>query len=293
MKTTLKLLVTILFLVSCKQEDRNVTFFKLTDAYDLALAVEKEDLVKIENLVNQDKKMLEIVDPISFSNVLSLALTLENFDSFKKLLELGANPNFINPLTKRSVLIDACKFYNKPKPYAIDLRYIKLLLKKGANPNYTIDNDFTDKEGNYHTATSPLHEASSLDLSMVKILIKAGADPYKKLNQNKKSPFSYSLQGDSSNKFEVANYFIDSLNVNLKEPISINTQQPFNQEVVVFVQDEVINRFLLAKIKGNIKELDSLKKENKDIESANFERWKFIKKLESKGVNFKDYNYKM
>lgn len=294
MKTRLVLfsLTIILFLVSCKEEDRNVTFFKNTEAYNLSKAVEGEDLDQIEKLVKNKPKLLEMTNSISGSNVLGLALTLENFETFKKLLELGADPNFINPITKRSILIDACKFYSKPKPYTIDLKYIKLLLRKGAHPNYVIENDFTDDQGNYHTATSALIEASTLDLSIVKTLIKAGADPYKKLNQNSKSPFSNSLQGDSSNKFEVANYFIDSLKVNLEEPIAIYSQQPSNKEVTIYIQDEIVNKFTLAKIKGNVKIVDSLKKENKDIETANSERWKFIQKLESKGLDFKNHNYK-
>lgn len=262
-------------LVSCKHETNNVYFFKDTEAYNLAQAVENEDLDKIEKLVKEDSKILEVVDAISNSNVLSLALTLENFDSFKKLLELGANPNFINPLTKRSVLIDACTFYNKPEPYTIDLRYISLLLKYGANPNYVVENDFTDKEGNYYMATSALHEASMLDIAMVKILIKAGANPYKRIEQNQSTPFSSALKG-FKNKFEIINYYIDSLDVNVKAPLSIVNRQPSNELVELYVQD-YINKFFAYEqgTDGYIK------------------TQKLIKKLESKGVNFKDYDYKM
>lgn len=293
MKSYFKLVIfaICMLLVSCKRENRNVTFFKDTKAYNLAKAVEKEDLDRIESLVQNDKKLLEVIDPVSGSNVLSLALTLENFESFKKLLELGANPNFISPITKRSILIDACTFYSKPEPYTVDLRFIRLLLEKGANPNYIVENDFTDKEGNYHMATSALYEASSIDLNMVKLLIKAGADPYKKLDQNQSSPFSNSLQ-TSKKGFEIANYFIDSLKVDINEPISINIQETSNEEVKFYIQDEVVNKFLLAKIKGDTQEVDKLKKENKDIEEANSERWKFILKLEELGIDFKNYNYK-
>ncbi|TPG33297.1 hypothetical protein [Flavobacterium pectinovorum] len=284
-------IVLCLFVISCKQVNRNVTFFKDTKAYDLAKAVEKEDLNKVESLVKSDIKLLEVIDPVSGSNVLSLALTLENFECFKKLLALGANPNFINPITKRSVLIDACTFYSKPEPYTIDLRYIRLLLEKGANPNYIVENDFTDKEGNYHMATSAIHEASALDLTMVKILIKAGANPYKKLEQNQSPPFSSALKG-FKNKFEITNYYIDSLNVDINEPISINVQMPSNKVVKFYIQDEVVNKYLLAKIKGDTLEINKLKKENKEIEKANSEGWKFILKLEKLGIDFKNYEYK-
>ncbi|SNR84394.1 ankyrin repeat domain-containing protein [Flavobacterium sp. ov086] len=277
MKSYFKLVIFAIsmLVVGCKQENRNVTFFKDTKAYDLAKAVEKEDLDKIESIVQNDKKLLEVIDPVSGSNVLSLALTLENFESFKKLLELKANPNFINPLTKRSILIDACTFYNKPEPYTIDLRYIRLLLEKGANPNYILENDFTDKEGNYHMATSALHEASALDLGMVKILIKAGANPYKKLEQNQSTPFSSALKG-FKNKFEITNYYIDSLNVDLKEPLGIVNRQPSNELVEFYIQD-YINKFF------------SYEKGTEGYQKTQ----KLIEKLKNKGVNFNNYEYKM
>lgn len=277
MKSYFKLIIFAIcvLLVSCKQEDRNVVFFKDTKAYNLAKAIEKEDLDEVENLVKSDAKLLEVIDPISGSNVLSLALTLENFESFKKLLDLGANPNFINPITKRSILIDACTFYNKPEPYTIDLRYLKLLLEKGANPNYIVENDFTDKEGNYHIATSALHEASALDLTMIKILIKAGVNPYKKLEQNQSPPFASALQG-FKNKFEITNYYIDSLNVDLKEPLSIVNRQPSNEVTELYIQD-YINKFFSYE-KGT----EGYKKTQKLIE-----------KLKNKGVSFNDYKYKM
>lgn len=282
----------IILLMSCSErETRNVTFFKNTVAYDLAKAVDKEDLDEIEKLLDENPKLLDITNDVSGSNVLSLALTLEKFKSFKKLLDLGSNPNFVNTISKRSVLIDACRFYDKPEAYTLDLRYIKLLLDKGADPNYAVENDFTDQEGNYHMATSPLHEASQIDLKMVKILINAGADPFFKLEQDQSTPFSNSLQGGSNNKFDVANYFIDSLNVNLTEPISIHLQQPTNAEVLFYIQDEIVNTFTLAKINNNTREIDKLIKENSAIEDVNAERWKLIEKLERLGVDFKNHKY--
>lgn len=277
MKSYFKLVIFAIsmLIVGCKQENRNVTFFKDTKAYDLAKAVGKEDLDKIESLAQNDKKLLEVIDPVSGSNVLSLALTLENFESFRKLLELRANPNFINPISKRSILIDACTFYNKPEPYTIDLRYIRLLLEKGANPNYIVENDFTDKEGNYHMATSALHEASALDLTMVKILIKAGANPYKKLEQNQSPPFSSALKG-FKNKFEITNYYIDSLNVDLKEPLGIVNRQPSGELLELYIQD-YINKFF------------SYEKGTEGYQKTQ----KLIEKLKSKGVDFDNYKYKM
>lgn len=274
----LKIIICFLTLIgfySCEKENDNVLFFKNTKAYMLAKAVEEEDLNKIESIVKNDPKLLEITEKTSGSNVLSLSLTIEKFNSFKKLLELGANPNFTNCYSKRSILIDACKFYNNPNPYSIDLRFIKLLLKKGANPNYVVEYDFKDTLQNYHMATSPIYEASAIDLNMVKLLIQSGANPYKKLNQNKSSPFSNSLKG-FKNKFEIINYYIDTLKVDVKEPMCIVNRESTNEQVELYIQD-YISKFM------------SYEKKSEGFE----EKQKLINKLESVGVDFKSYKYKL
>lgn len=278
-----------LSLTSCGQESRNVRFFKDTEAYKLAQAVEKEDLNKIEKLVKENPELLNITNETSGSNVLDLSLTLENFEAFKKLLELGANPNFVNPYSKRSVLIEACKFYWKPTSYTIDLRYIELLLQYGADPNYTVEEDLTDEKGRSYMATSPLMEASRLDLAMVKLLIKAGADPYKKLKQNQETPFASSVL---SGNYDISNYFIDSLKVDVKQPMAVVIQKPSNKLVEFYIQDYVVNKFLKAKLIGDKEEMERLKSENPKMEEANQAGWEFIEKLESMGVDFKNYDYK-
>jgi hypothetical protein len=271
--------------MSCKRESKNVRFFRDTEAYALAKAIEKNDVIQIEKIVKEKPELLEVTNPITGSNALNLALILENYDAFKKLLELGANPNFINPYTQRSILINACNFYWKPKPYSIDLCYIKLLLEKGADPNYAVEKDFINEKGHYQMATSAIHEASGLDLEMLKLLIKYGANPYKKLEQDQATPFIFSLRG-FKNKFKIANYFIDSLSVNPQKFVINDKKGAWS------IQDYVINEFLKTKLKGDMDEIEKLKQKYPGIEEENQEAWKFIKKLENLGVDFKNYEYK-
>ena len=143
-KNMLLILLICLSLSACSQPlgERNVQFFKDTRAYELATAVANADLKRIEHIVKEDSTLLSVTNPTSGSNVLELCLYTEQFESFKKLLELGSNPNFINPFTRYSVLIDACKYYYKPEAYTVDLRYIQSLLEYGANPNYALENEF-------------------------------------------------------------------------------------------------------------------------------------------------------
>lgn len=288
-KTFLLIVLTCLSLMSCGQESKSVKYFKETESYKLAQAVEKNDAINIKKIVDKNNMLLDITNPTSGSNVLDLAVILENYEAFKALIDLGANPNFINSLTKRSVLIDACKFYWKPEPYTIDLRFIELLLQKGANPNYALEKNFTNEKGIYQRATSAIHEASKLDLGMVKLLIKYGADPYKKLEQYQNPPFYESLSGT---EFDISNYYIDNLKVNINEPLAIFEIEDTKMKNVVYIQDVVVNKFLKAKLQGNTTEMERLKSQNPKITEANQKGWEFIQKLERMGIDFKNYHYK-
>ncbi|MEZ5059813.1 MAG: hypothetical protein R2879_22500 [Saprospiraceae bacterium] len=94
-------------IVGCAQESSLVDAFKETKAYDLAVAVAKEDLKRLKELVTKDSTLLEFSNPLNGSNVLELSIDIEKYKSFEKLLKLGANANYINPQTKYSVLINA------------------------------------------------------------------------------------------------------------------------------------------------------------------------------------------
>lgn len=87
MRTSLIFVLSLcLSVVSCGQENRNVRFFKGTEAYELAKSVEKENLDTIEKLVKENRKLLSVTNETTGSNILDLSLTLENFEAFKKLL---------------------------------------------------------------------------------------------------------------------------------------------------------------------------------------------------------------
>lgn len=249
---------------ACAQRNRNVTAFKNTEAYELAQAVSNEDLDKVEQLVKGNPKLLNVVSA-SGSNVLMLCLYIEKFNSFKRLLELGANPNFIDPYTKYSVLIEACQPFGKSSEWIIDNRYAELLLKKGANPNYAVEEEFTNEQGVHVSATSPMIRASGLDLELVKILARFDADYIKRIDG--KTPFS---QAVSFKKFAIINYYIDTLKIDVKAPLRIRTADS------LFVQD-YIKRYMAYQAGTEGYEL----------------KQKLIKRLEAEGVDFKKYKYKL
>ncbi len=280
MKLTKVILILLLPLYLCMEScgqrgSRNIAFFKDTPAYELAKAVGSGDLEKIERLVREDSTLLEVTNPEYGSNVLVLCLYVEEFDSFKKLLELGADHNFINPFDKHSVLIEAIASFGSSFEWIEDNRYAELLLEYGADPNYAIESDFTNEKGRYVDVKSPIMRAAALNLSIVKTLIKFGADPYRKLGENMMSPFGEALR---ATKVDIVYYFIDTLEVDIHQPLFIRSKDS------LFIQDFIVTKKTLRKIRAG-------EVAGKDIEITK-ERWDLIKYLETKGVDFVNYKYK-
>ncbi len=274
---------------SCAQEaDRYVSFFLDTKAYDLAKAVKENDTNLINKLVIENDDLLKVTNPITGDNVLTLALHLNNYESFSRILRLGADPNFVNPFSKSSVLMEACNYNWSSGSAEIQYRYIELLLSLGADPKYAFDKNYTDEKGRSYTASSPIIEASRVDLNMVKLLIRYGANPLVNLDSNAVSPISAALLGM---KYDIALYYIDSCDIDLTAPVMSVIQEPSKHRVSFYIQDLVVNTFTKAKILGNTKVIEVLKSENPEIEEANQVLWNFILELEKRGVDFKNHNY--
>ncbi len=280
MKNLNLILVMLLPLCICtesfgQRHSRYVAFFEETQAYQLAKAVEKEDLQEIERLVKEDSSLLEETEPEFGLNVLVMCLYVERIGSLKKLLELGADPNFINTYNHHSVLIDAIKWYERGSDSLIDNRYAELLLKYGADPTHAVENRFTNKKGYNVLPDSPLLRASGMSLDMVKTLIAYGADPHRKLGKKQLTPFRAAILGP---KYDIIYYFIDTLEVNVHQPLSIRSKDS------IFVQDYVVRKKMYQIIRAE---------EGSVVDTVGYEnRWALKKYLESKGVDFVNYKYK-
>lgn len=250
--------ILVLFIMySCS--NRYVEYFKDTPAYELAKAVNSGNLNKIERIVKKNPELLEYNEPNFGINVLNLAIDIGNYQSFKKLLELGANPNSINPKTKTTPLIESATYFDG---YNYDLRYMQLLLDYGADPNYAVDEEIIDEYGVNQEPITPLMKASTLSFDMVKLLLKYGADPYRKVGRHKTSAFRSSFMGNPDREV-IINYYIDTLKVDVKEPFFIRDNGD-----TLYIQDYV-NRFIHDESRERI-----------------------IRKLEGMGVDFENYDYK-
>ncbi|MTI10340.1 ankyrin repeat domain-containing protein [Curvivirga aplysinae] len=130
--------ILLLLIVGCdNQEDKkfhDMSFddlFAHTDVFNLAKAVEKEDLTFIKDWHEKGRSF----DQYGNENATVLYWALENrkFHSFKSLLELGANPNIPVKCSKQIYCYELYLTF-----LAIDnkqLSYFEKLLEFGANPN--------------------------------------------------------------------------------------------------------------------------------------------------------------
>lgn len=293
MKLLLFLSVLAVNLNSCSQErlPKAVQSFEGTKAFELAKAVSKEDLSAIERCVKEDSTLLEFSNPSNGDNVLVLAISLEKIGSFEKLLQLGANPNYINPITKYSVLIESIKPFGNQFEWRIEPRYPGLLLQYGADPNYTVDNhSIVESPGikGLVLATSPLCRAATLDLGLVKLLLTHGANPNSKLGKSQVSAFSSAAE---RGYFDIVNFFIDSIHVDIHEPMEKYTPVNDNKEVVLYIQDYLVTPYAMAWLKNDKVEIERLKSQYPTIEEDSADRIALIQKLQSMGVDFVNYEY--
>lgn len=135
----------------------------------LMKAAGKEDLETMERLVKEENMNLDYADPFHGVSLLNWCIFSGKINSFEKLLELGADPNWQDTPT----------LYTNPFPLPIidaakegsTSRFLELLLKYGANPNPLSENEL-----GYQNQT-PLLAAVSYHLwDNVKVLVENGAD---------------------------------------------------------------------------------------------------------------------
>lgn len=270
---------------SCSQNSKKqlkyINDYQGKDVEQLIRAIDQENIKEIDYLVNKNKNLLKYSDSLHGSGVLEISLDLEKFDSFKRLLELGADPNSINIFSRYSILIESIKSFGDDREWREDNRYALLLLSYNADPNYIVEKGFEDNKKHYHIGSSPLLRASSLNLEIVKELVKYGADVNKRIDGV--SPFAASIM---SGNYNVSKYYLEILHTKPTDPLILREGDN------LFVQDLIINKFTHAKVIGDSNRLDDLRKKIPDIDRTNIKRWQMIKYLEKCGVNFKNYNYR-
>jgi hypothetical protein len=170
---------TILFFFSCQNREalvnksellgKDYRLFQNTKAWNLAKAVEDQDLDKIKQEIFKDKSIIDFQEPMYGGSLLMFAVYNNQYNSCKILLDLGADPNLNNNDRGSNAVI-----------YAADkeqIKYLELLLKYNGNPNF-VENALTKNGDNLRKTILNVailsKDKNSLD--KVKLLVKLGAD---------------------------------------------------------------------------------------------------------------------
>ncbi len=148
---------------------RDFRLFQHTPAWELAKAVQDEEVDAIEEEVTKQAVDPNFREPKYGGTLLMLAIYNAKYRSTKTLLALGADPNLGDTYKGESAMIDAAE--NK------DIRYLRLLLAYKGNPN-AVENAYST--GKNSVRSTPLNAAiSSLScdgLEKVRLLVEAGAN---------------------------------------------------------------------------------------------------------------------
>ncbi|HZY37419.1 MAG TPA: ankyrin repeat domain-containing protein [Mucilaginibacter sp.] len=186
MKTMYIAISLILMLSNCQSGDttnskrqllgNDYNLFEHTPVKGLATAVRMQDTDAIKTAVALKKIDVDYRDPVYGQTLLKMAVYNREYNSVKALLEVGADPNKQSTSDKISPLMEAARLGGGGRAHRFaDSRYLRLLLKFGANPNAVQDGG-NMKKGQQSYLT-PLEIASlSGILEYVNILVDGGAD---------------------------------------------------------------------------------------------------------------------
>lgn len=218
MKIAIIQLVFLCLLLSCSNGSRNIQvnkhyihgndyrLFQDTPAWELAKAVQDEDVIAIDSIVSSNPTVINYQDSVYGNTLLMLTIVNQQFDSFITLLDKGADVNIHDTFDGTSALIDACS-YN-----FYDIKYAKMLVEYGANVN---DIEIRKRRDGNSTRLTPLIAAAKANwLDMIKYLISKGA------NVNYQNEFGQSALGESVilGNYEITYYLLIN-GADYKKPI--------------------------------------------------------------------------
>lgn len=230
---------------------RDYRLFQNTIAWELAKSVEDQDTNRIIEAVKKSPEALNFQEERFGQTLLMLSVENQHFISFQTLLKLGADVNICNSNEGASAIIYSAGVYSSNSD---DLKYLRLLLQYGANPN---DIEKGKRQEGNTTRNTPLLIAvgrnmiAENSLDFIKCLIDAGAD-INLGNEFGGTPFSHSVTYRNYD----ATLFLLEKNVNHRVPIVVRNGD------TLFVEDllhEIEFPVGSEEEKGKIKVLRALK----------------------------------
>ncbi len=218
---------------------RDYRLFQNTPAWELAKAVQDEDVTKIDKIVAENPKIINYQEPKYGNTLLKLTVMNQQMKPFKALLERKADVNIHNTYDGTSALIESCRL----KDY--DIKFVQMLVEYGANVN---DVETGERRQGNSTRFTPLIEASQSGmLEFVKFLISKGADVNYQ-NEYGQSALSESIM---QKKYEVSYYLLQN-GADYKRPIfyrpdysiPVEKQDPNDKGKPMYLVDVLREAFL-------------------------------------------------
>jgi ankyrin repeat protein len=170
-KVLYKLLIWIFGIYSCSGNylGNDIRLFRDTPVWELAKAVQSQDTVKIQKIIDKDNINIDYQEPEFGITLLMLSIHNQWKASAKVLLKNGANPNLSDNYNGESAITEASGW---GPDYENDSDLLHLVLQYGGDPNYIA---VSKRHDSYYVWTTPLIEAC-ISLEKTKILVEAGAD---------------------------------------------------------------------------------------------------------------------
>ncbi len=154
----------------------NINIFLDTPVWELALAVKEQKTSVIEKKAKNKPKLLNYQESKYGVTLLLWAIGTEKYNSAEALLKCGADPNIASVRYKtygeETPLSLAAGFSWVDRDAKKDAKYVKLLLRYGADPNWC----FIGHEHGTEPGTSILMESIGCGIEKTKALVEAGAD---------------------------------------------------------------------------------------------------------------------
>ena len=155
---------------------KDIRIFENSPVWELADYVKEEDQSEITAFGKAHPQLLNYKEPRFGTTLLMWAVRMEKYESVLTLLQSGADPNLTSN-SGATALFKAVSYSLIDNEQKEDAKYVRLLLKYGANPNIPyVGNNREGVTDPIDRGTSPLMHAVSRSLEKAKALVEGGGD---------------------------------------------------------------------------------------------------------------------
>lgn len=175
------LMATILLSCGAKNvQNYEVTDYEIfydTPIWELAKFVESEDVESIKGFLNANPELIDYQENKFGVNLLMWSVGMEKYESAKVLLECGSDPNIQSFVDGETPLYQAAGFSWIDSDFDADSKFVRLLLKYGADPNITYGGlDESVLKSFVEPTSTPLMHSIGRGIDKTKSLVEAGAN---------------------------------------------------------------------------------------------------------------------